>query len=309
MFDKFTKGSINAIVHAQQEARRMKHPSVGCDHMLVGLFVDSNGIAFELLRSSGVNLEQLRSAAAKLHKKGTKASPKELPFDADALTALECAFRESMSSKQRLIETEHLLLGLLFTQSDNENLAMQIIDELGVKRHEFRRQVMYGIMHFSGPGPDPDDASIMSQGAAKELLGKCPQVFMFAVAESMRLKQSQLSSEMIFLGLLGAGGTVIRVLEDFGVTLEVASEKIEKLVNQGSGIVSIELPVTQCAKRLLQFSSDEAVQLGHDTLNARHLLLGFTHAQDGVAWQILKEKNVGLDDLRNAALSLFEDRE
>ena len=292
-------------MHAQEEARRMKHSAVGCDHLLMALLVIGEGNAYKSLSKCDVGLEVLRTAVGKRHKKGSKASPKELPFDSDAKVALARAFREALYARQKTISSEHLLLGLLCVQSDAGNAATSALADLNVNSQALRQSIWYGIVRDDSS--EVDDGSGMPHGYAKWLLKKCPQILMFAIAEAVKLKQEKLGPEVLLLALLGAGGSVIRVLEDFNVTYDEIYARMETLLECGSGYIDIEFRITPSAKKLLQEASDEAVNLGHDTLNARHLLLGFTHEQDGVAWQVLKEKGVDFVALRESVLALFEE--
>lgn len=135
MFEKFSEEAIKVIMHAQEEARILKHRHVGCEHLLLGLVAaGQDSASYKLLSSVGLDLTKLREAVGKAHKKGTKASPKEMPFDRDAKIVLENAFRVMMNSKQTIINSEHLLLGLLVS---GENSAIKILEELGVTRNDF----------------------------------------------------------------------------------------------------------------------------------------------------------------------------
>lgn len=305
MFEKFSEEAIKVIMHAQEEARILKHPAVGCEHLLLGLIACGTGIAHKVLTSHNLSLASVRANVAAVHKKGKKESPQELPFDSDARSALGQAFEETRKSNHAQIFSEHLLLGLLFSPW-KQNMAMNLFATWGIDRQELRLSIIYSMRNEGSP--TVSDGSCMSQEYAKWLLKQCPQVLMFAMTEAFRLKQSQLGSEMILLGLLGAGGTVIRVLEDFGITLELARDEIESMVGEGSGQIGVDLPVTPHAQEVLRAARDEAASLGCDVLNARLLLLGFTRVQDGLAWRFLKERKVDFEALRSATLALFDDK-
>ncbi len=305
MFDKFSDEAIKVIMHAQEEARILKHSAIGCEHLLLGLIACGAGLAHKVLTSHNLTLAGLRENVEAVHKKGKKESPRELPFDTDAKSALGQAFEEVRKSNHAQICSEHLLLGMLLSPW-KQSVAKDLFASLGLDRQELRLSVIYAMQNEGRP--TATDGSCMSQEYAKWLLKQCPQVFMFAMTEAFRLKQSQLGSELILLGLLGAGGTVIRVLEDFGITLELARDQIASLVGEGSGHVGVELPITPHAQEVLRAASDEATRLGCDTLNARLLLLGLTHIQDGIAWRFLRENSVDIKALRSATLALLEDK-
>lgn len=299
MFDKFSEESIKVIMLAQEEARLLKHPYVGCDHLLLGLFAIGQGKAHNCLSSNEVNLAILRAAVVKHNKKGKKTSPKELPFDADAKTALECAFRECLHAKQACICSEHILLGLLALPRREGTSASIVLDELGVDRHELRQKLWLWILAEARvDGKSNQDAML--------LMSQCPEVLMIATAEAYKLQRTEIESDLILLGILKAGGRVIRLLEDFKVTYEYARSQIEKIPGAGT-MIAVSVQFSESAAKLIQHARDEAALLGHASLDARHILLGFTHEQEGIAWQIFKEKNVDIEALRAAVLALFEE--
>lgn len=284
---------------AQEEARILKHSAVGCDHLLLGLFALGQGKAHSCLCVNDMSLATFRAAVVKHNKKGRKTSPKELPFDADAKTALECAFRECLHAKQSCICSEHLLLGLLALPSRAGNSATMVLDELGVDRHELRQKLWLWMMAEMRADGKPNQDAI-------QIMAQCPEILIFATTEAHKLQRTEIGSDVIFLALLSAGGRVIRVLEDFKVTYEYARSEIEKIPGAGT-MIPVTVQLSDSAAQLIQNARDEAAKLGHSSLDARHILLGFTHEQGEVAWKILRDKKVDFGALRAAVLALFEE--
>lgn len=299
MFDKFSDEAIKVIMHAQEEARRLKHAHVDCEHLLLGLMAVGKGKAHDCMRGNSLNLEALRSEVEKHCSKGKKASPKELPFSAGSKQALERAFRECLHAKQQSILSEHLLLGLLTLHGEPENTVSLVLENLGVDRHELRQQLWLGILSET-------KGSMMSQPDVVLAMSQCPEILMFAIAETYKLKRSEIASDAIFLSLLSVGGKLIRLLEDFGLSYEFARSEVSKKSVAGS-MVMFQMRFTKCAEELLRNAREEASSLGHVSLDARHILLAFAHEQEGVVWQIFREKNVDIEALRAAVLALFEE--
>jgi ATP-dependent Clp protease ATP-binding subunit ClpA len=147
MFERFTKPARAVVVHAQGIARERHSPTIGSEHLLLGLFAVPEGLAeavlarFKLERADveadlargglfdaaglatlGIDLDEVRRRAEETFGPGaldrTRAAqdrPRDghIPFAHDAKKALELALREAVRLRHGLIGTEHLLLGLL----------------------------------------------------------------------------------------------------------------------------------------------------------------------------------------------------
>src|SRR5262249_31676106 len=115
-----------------------------------------------------------------------------------------------------------------------------------------------------------------------------------AQEESRMLGHNFVGDEQILLGLIGEGkGIAAKALKSNGVTLREARVQVEKIIGRGSGFVSVEIPFTPSAKRLLEASWDEARELGHNYVGTEHLLLGLLRKGEGIALAILR--NIGVD--------------
>ncbi len=299
MFDRFSEEAIRVLVHAQEEARRLKHVHVGCEHLLLGLMAVGKGKVHDCMRSNNLNLETVRAEVEKLTTRGRKASPKDLPFSAASKQSLERAFRECLHAKQQVILPEHLLLGLLTLHGEPENLVSQVLENLGIDRHELRQQLWLGIL-------SEIKGSAFSQPEVVLSMSQCPEILMSAVAETYKLKRSEIGADAIFLSLLCAGGKLVCLLEDFGISYEFARAEVSKVAVTG-GMVIIQMKFTKCAEQLMRIAREEASGLGHTSVDARHICLAFTHEHEGVVWQIFREKNVDIEALRAAVLALFEE--
>lgn len=303
MFDKFSEEAIKVIMHAQEEARILKHIHVGAEHLLLGVVASDAACVprdYPSLRS--LNLKSLREAVEKVHKKGTKASPKELPFDENAQSVLRRSYE---NSKHDVIYANHILLALLDFPDFENSVAVRILKELCIEPNEVRIPVVYRTCFAEDPRVS--DGSEMTQAEAKELCRDVSKIIIHAIDEARKLKQNFVGAEMLLLGLLIAEGPLARVLEGFGITLADTRTSIEKLIGPGSDMLMVEVLFTPRAKKLLKIAQEEANKMGAEPMDSKHLVLAFTHEQDGVAWQVLREKGVDLAALRESVLALFEE--
>ena len=126
---------------------------------------------------------------------------------------------------------------------------------------------------------------------------KAVKVIMLSNEESRRLGHNFVCTEQLLLGLIGEEtGIAAKVLKSMGVTLKDARTEVEKIIGRGSGFVSIEIPFTPGAKRILELSQEESHQLGHNYIGTEHLLLGSIRVDEGNASKVLA--NLGVDSTK-----------
>lgn len=113
-----------------------------------------------------------------------------------------------------------------------------------------------------------------------------------------------IGTEHLLLGLLHGGqGTGARALASAGITLEAARAETVSLVGRGTKAPSGHIPFTRRAKKSLEFSLREALDLEHSYIGTGHILLGLTRQGDGKAVEILGRLDVDLDHLREQTVS------
>jgi ATP-dependent Clp protease ATP-binding subunit ClpC len=129
------------------------------------------------------------------------------------------------------------------------------------------------------------------------------KAIMLAQEEARRLGHNLVGTEQILLGLIGEGtGIAAIVLNQLGITLELARTEVENIIGRGSGFVPAELPFTPKVKRLFEQSLKEARQLGHGYIGTEHLLLAITQDKEGVAAKVIENLDVDLGDVRNGVI-------
>jgi ATP-dependent Clp protease ATP-binding subunit ClpA len=132
------------------------------------------------------------------------------------------------------------------------------------------------------------------------------RVVVVAQEESRKLGHDYIGTEHILLGILGAGESVaVQALASLGVSLEAARGQVEEIVGRGSHQVSGHIPFTRRAKKVLELSLREAIQLGHNYIGTEHILLGLVREGDGVAAQVLTGLGADLDRTRQQVIQLL----
>ncbi|GIH99853.1 hypothetical protein Pta02_18620 [Planobispora takensis] len=133
------------------------------------------------------------------------------------------------------------------------------------------------------------------------------RVVVLAQEEARRLSHNYIGTEHLLLGLVGEeDGAAARALQSFDVSREQVRSDIEEIIGQGSGAVSGHIPFTPRAKKVLELSLREALNMHHSYIGTEHILLGLIREGEGVAAQVLTKQGVRLEAVRSAVIALIE---
>ena len=146
MFERFTDKARQAVVLAQEEARRLGHPEVRTEHLLLGLLaVDGESAATRTLTGLEVPLDDLRGEVEERIGRGEGAPSGHLPFAPQNKKVLELSLREALQLGHNYIGTEHILLGLVReAESGAARLLAARGADLNAVRQEVARQLATG---------------------------------------------------------------------------------------------------------------------------------------------------------------------
>jgi len=133
------------------------------------------------------------------------------------------------------------------------------------------------------------------------------KVIALANQEAQRFNHEYVGTEHMLLGLVKEGsGVGANVLKNLGVDLQKVRLEVEKLVKAGPDMVTMgKLPKTPRAKKVIEYSIEEARNLNHNYVGTEHILLGLLREQDGVAAQVLMNLGLKLEDVREEVLNLL----
>ena len=134
------------------------------------------------------------------------------------------------------------------------------------------------------------------------------RVVVLAQEEARLLNHNHIGTEHILLGLIHEGeGVAALALTELGISLEAVRAQVEAEIGQGSEAPSGHIPFTPRAKKVLELSLREALQLGHNYIGTEHILLGLIREGEGVAAQVLVGLGAGLDRVRQQVVQLLAD--
>jgi ATP-dependent Clp protease ATP-binding subunit ClpA len=133
------------------------------------------------------------------------------------------------------------------------------------------------------------------------------KVMQLANQEAQRLHHEYIGTEHILLGLVKEGsGVAANVLKNLDIDLRKIRSEIDKSIQMGPDVVTMgTLPQTPRAKKVIEYTVEEARNLNHNYIGTEHLLLGLLREEEGLAAQILVNLGLGLEKVRNEVLQFL----
>ncbi len=132
------------------------------------------------------------------------------------------------------------------------------------------------------------------------------RVVVFAQEEARMLNQNYIGTEHLLLGLIREEeGVAARALQSLGISLYDVRAQVEEIIGRGTSAPVGHIPFTPRAKKVLELSLREALQLGHNYIGTEHILLGLIREGEGVAARVLYNLGADLDRVRNQVIQLL----
>jgi hypothetical protein len=132
------------------------------------------------------------------------------------------------------------------------------------------------------------------------------RVIVLAQREARRLSHNYIGTEHILLGLVDEGeGVAAKALDSLGISLTAVRQQVEEIIGRGQEAASGHIPFTPRAKKVLELSLREALQLGDNYIDTEHILLALIREGDGVAAQVLVMLGADLNRVRQQVIQLL----
>src|SRR4029453_12989347 len=132
------------------------------------------------------------------------------------------------------------------------------------------------------------------------------RVIVLAQEEARHLNHNYIGTEHILLGLIHeAEGVAARALESLDISLQAVRAQVEEIIGRGAEAPGGHIPFTPRAKKVLELSLREALELGHVYIGTEHILLGLIREGEGVAAQVLVALGAGRDRVRQQVIQLL----
>ena len=135
---------------------------------------------------------------------------------------------------------------------------------------------------------------------------RASRVVVLAQEEAKLLNHNYIGTEHILLGLIHEGdGVAAKALEQLGISLDAVLAQVQDMIGTGSQQTTGHIPFTPRAKKALELSLREALQLGHNYIGTEHILLGLIREGEGVAAQVLVKLGADLNRVRQQVIQLL----
>jgi ATP-dependent Clp protease ATP-binding subunit ClpC len=132
------------------------------------------------------------------------------------------------------------------------------------------------------------------------------RVVVLAQEEARMLNHVYVGTEHVLLGLIHERqGIAANALESLNISLEAVRQQVEEIIGQGQAAPTGALPFTPRAKKVLELSLREAVQLGHNYIGTEHILLGLIREGEGVGAQVLQKLGGNLNRVRQTVIQIL----
>src|SRR5215475_5487784 len=266
MFERFSNEARRAVVHAQEEARRLQHNYIGTEHLLLGLLNEPEGIATRAAARFGLTLGTGREDVTEIIGLGQQEPPGgHIPFTPRAKKCLELALREALLLNDDYIGTEHVLLGII---REGKGVGAQIMIKHGGDLSTFRAAVTELL-------PPPAGGHTRRWARRRAEMSRATQVRLqpgitgelrtspaadTSLAEAARLAgQNPVGSHHILLAsLTDADSAAARALTGLGMDLDRVREALRTADITGS---TDELPEEAGRRRMLVTVTSDRVTL------------------------------------------------
>ena len=211
MFNRFTQRAQKVLQLAQEEAIRLKHESIGTEHILLGLIREGGGIAAKALEAIDVSFETIEKGVESLVGSGSKEVGPIVHYTPRAKKVIELSVDESRKLGHSYIGTEHILLALI---REGEGVAARVLNNAGVSLNRARQQVLQLL--------GSNDSSVGNQGTSSS--ASTPTL------DSLARDLTEVAREGTLDPVIGRSKEITRVIEVSGTPYEEQS-----CIDRGAG--------------------------------------------------------------------------
>ena len=285
---RLTNKAIRILdLHSVEEAKRLNHDMLTPEHVLLGIFHETDSIVVNVLNKLKIDIEKIKFDIESSMVKSTSNTKLfgKIPLSTRIYHLISRAAEEAKSLGDNCISTEHLLLGIL---KEENGIAYNVLTSYNLDLKTLRQEMMR-IRRYN-----TDKATIRI-------------LDLHSVEEAKRLNHDMLTPEHVLLGIFHeTDSIVVNVLNKLKIDIEKIKFDIESSMTKSTSNTKLfgKIPLSTRIQHLISRAAEEAKSLGDNCISTEHLLLGILKEENGIAYNVLISYNLDLKTLRQEMMRI-----
>ncbi len=313
MFERFTEKAVNVVSKAQDIAKQMHSGSVLSEHLLLALLAEAKGVSLKIFRMYGITYEKLYDEISKVIEIKPAKSENDIPnFSHHVKILLKDTLDLAVKSGNPTILYEHLFLSVINDKHSNNVMTLEKLGfDVPTARALLEKLVQKKTKKYHHPEcEDPSSHKTDKSVETDSLLydnDESKAVFERAVAKLSASNYEILGTEQIFSSILeDENSPLVKILAQYGITASNFDEKLASVKSRKSEYEGRQIIFTPNAFLMMNLALQTAKELGSSVVLPEHIILGILKAKKGLAYDILKEYKVNVNDLAHSIIKPIE---
>ena len=303
-----TPRAKKVVEYSMEESRNLNHNYVGTEHILLGMLREDEGIAGVVLLNFGLTPEIARDMTLAVLRHGIGGTNRGIP---NALKSTAPPYPNEQADEMERLQSqkEEAIVRLDFEKAAAFRDQIEEIKKavLRAKMDELKQKIKSQMIEAQNPGKTESKPQSKPLSLFSRFTDRARKVMQLANQEAQRFNHEYIGTEHVLLGLIKEGsGVAANVLKNLNIDLRKIRLEVEKLIQSGPDMVTMgKLPQTPRAKKVIEYSMEEARNLNHDYVGTEHILLGLLREKEAVAAQVLMNLGLKLGNVRAEVLAIL----